>query len=152
MLEADKPGTVAFLAYLDEDGSEASIVHVFPNAAAMSAHLEGVQERSEEADAFIHTTAFEIYGSPDPEVVQMMRGFAERSASRSRCTPRTWAATSRPEAPSYVGRTISPPAASTSAIARSPSPSLRSTARMAFHSTRTLKPSDRPSIAVEFTQ
>ena len=79
MLEADKPGTVAFLAYLDEDGSEASIVHVFPNAAAMSAHLEGVQERSEEADAFIRTTAYEIYGSPDPKVVQMMRAFAERS-------------------------------------------------------------------------
>jgi hypothetical protein len=78
-LEADKPGTVAFLAYLDEDGSEASIVHVFPNADAMSAHLEGVRERSEEADAFIRTTAYEIYGSPDPQVAQMMRSFAERS-------------------------------------------------------------------------
>jgi hypothetical protein len=78
-LEADKPGTVAFLAYLVEDGSEASIVHVFPNAEAMNAHLEGVQERSEEADAFIQTTAYEIYGSPDPQVVQMMRAFAERS-------------------------------------------------------------------------
>ena len=79
VLEADKPGTVVFLAYLDEDGSEASIVHVFPTADAMSAHLEGVQERSEEADAFIQTTAYEIYGSPAPEVVQMMRAFAERS-------------------------------------------------------------------------
>ena len=79
MLEADKPGTVAFLAYLNEDGSEASIVHVFPNADAMSAHLEGVQERSEEADAFIQTMAYEIYGSPGPQVVQMMRAFAERS-------------------------------------------------------------------------
>lgn len=79
MLEADKPGTVAFLAYLDEEGSEASIVHVFPNADAMNAHLEGVQERSEEADAFIRTTAYEIYGSPDAQVVRMMRAFAERS-------------------------------------------------------------------------
>ena len=78
-LEADKPGTVAFLAYLNEDGSEASIVHVFPNADAMSAHLEGVQERSEQAEAFIQTMAYEIYGSPDPQVVQMMRAFAERS-------------------------------------------------------------------------
>jgi quinol monooxygenase YgiN len=79
VLEADKPGTLAFLAYLDEDGSRASIVHVFPNADAMNAHLEGVQERSEEADAFIETTAYEIYGSPDAPVVQMMRAFAERS-------------------------------------------------------------------------
>ena len=79
MLEAGKPGTVAFLAYLDEDGSEASIVHLFPNADAMNAHLEGVHERSEEADAFIRTTAYEIYGSPDPQVVQTMRTFAEQS-------------------------------------------------------------------------
>jgi hypothetical protein len=78
-LEADKPGTFAFLAYVDEDGSEASIVHVFPNADAMNAHLEGVQERSAEADAFIRTTAYEIYGSPDPKVVQMMGAFAERA-------------------------------------------------------------------------
>jgi hypothetical protein len=78
-LEADKPGTVAFLAYLDEGGSQASIVHVFPDAEAMNAHLEGVQERSEEADAFIRTTAYEIYGAPDQRVVQMMRAFAERS-------------------------------------------------------------------------
>ena len=79
VLEADKPGTVAFLAYLDEDTSQTSIVHVFPSADAMMAHLEGVQERSEEADAFIRTTAYEIYGSPDAQVVQMMRAFADRS-------------------------------------------------------------------------
>lgn len=79
VLEADKPGTVAFLAYLNQDGSQASIVHVFPNADAMSAHLEGVRERSEEADAFIQTRAYEIYGRPDPQVVQIMQAFAERS-------------------------------------------------------------------------
>jgi hypothetical protein len=79
MLEADKPGTVAFLAYLDEDGAEASIVHVFPDAEAMTAHLEGVHERSDEADAFIETRAYEIYGSPDDAVLGMMRAFAEGS-------------------------------------------------------------------------
>ena len=78
-LEADKPGTIAFLAYLDGDASVASIIHVFPSADAMNAHLEGVQERSEEADAFIRTTAYEIYGSPDARVVQMMGAFAERA-------------------------------------------------------------------------
>jgi hypothetical protein len=79
LLEADKPGTIAFLVYLDEEGTQASIVHVFPDADAMTAHLQGVQERSEEADAFIRTTAYEVYGSPDGEVLQMMRAFADRS-------------------------------------------------------------------------
>jgi quinol monooxygenase YgiN len=86
-LQADKPGTVAFLAYLDEDATEASIVHVFANADAMNAHLEGVQERSEEADAFIRTTAYEIYGSPEPQVVQMMRAFADQSGVPLRMHP-----------------------------------------------------------------
>jgi hypothetical protein len=79
VLEADKPGTVAFLVYLDKERTRASIVHVFPDADAMTSHLQGVQERSEEADAFIRTTAYEIYGSPNGEVLQMMRSFADRS-------------------------------------------------------------------------
>ena len=78
-LEADKPGTVVFLAYLDEDASEVSIVHVFPDADAMNAHLQGVEERSTAADAFIETKAYEIYGSPDEPVLQRMRAFAEGS-------------------------------------------------------------------------
>ena len=79
VLEADKPGTVAFLVYLNEQGTQASIVHVFPDADAMTAHLQGVQERSDEADAFIRITAYEIYGAPSGDVLQMMRAFAERS-------------------------------------------------------------------------
>ena len=79
VLEADKPGTVAFLVYLNEQGTQASIVHVFPDADAMTAHLQGVQERSDEADAFIRTTAYEIYGAPNGDVLRMMRAFAERS-------------------------------------------------------------------------
>ena len=34
-----------FLAFADEDGSEVSVVHVFPDADAIGFHLEGVQER-----------------------------------------------------------------------------------------------------------
>lgn len=31
-LKVDKPGTVAFLHYLDEDASEVTSIHVFPNS------------------------------------------------------------------------------------------------------------------------
>ena len=78
-LAAEKPGTVVFLAYLDEDASRVSIVHVFPDADAMNAHLEGVEERSREADMFIETRGYEIYGSPDEPVLRMMRAFADGS-------------------------------------------------------------------------
>jgi hypothetical protein len=46
VIERDKPGTVAFLPYTDD---ELSIVHVFPDAAAIDDHLEGVNERVAEA-------------------------------------------------------------------------------------------------------
>lgn len=75
-LDADKPGTVMFLAYLDASGTEASIVHAFPDADAMDAHLEGVDERSGAADAFIETIGYEIYGSPSPEAIEAMQRFA----------------------------------------------------------------------------
>ena len=75
-LEADKPGTVVFLAYADASGTEATIVHAFPDADAMDAHLQGVAERSSAADAFIQTTGYEIYGSPSPQVLEAMQRFA----------------------------------------------------------------------------
>ena len=75
-LNADKPGTVVFLAFADEDGSEVSVVHVFPDADAMGRHLEGVQERTGTAVEFIQTTGYEIYGAPSEPVLDAMRGFA----------------------------------------------------------------------------
>jgi len=79
VLEADKPGTVAFLVYLNNDGTRASIVHVFPDADAMTTHLRGVEERAEDADRFMETAGYEIYGSPNGDVLEIMRAFAERS-------------------------------------------------------------------------
>jgi len=54
-LDAEKPGTVVFLAFANEDGTQVSVVHVFPDAAAMGAHLEGVEERMGVAAGYIET-------------------------------------------------------------------------------------------------
>jgi len=76
VLEAEKPGTVAFLAYANEEGSQLSIVHVFPDADAMDLHLQGVDERAGAADEFIQTQGYEIYGAPSETVLETMRRFA----------------------------------------------------------------------------
>ncbi len=75
-LNAEKPGTVVFLAYVNEDGTEVSVVHVFPDADAMGLHLEGVEERMGMAVEFIETRGYEIYGMPGEPVLEAMRGFA----------------------------------------------------------------------------
>jgi hypothetical protein len=72
VIEASKPRTVAFLAYLDEDGTTVRIVHIFPDPEAMELHMEGVGERAKGAYEFLEPVGFAIYGKPDDRVMQMM--------------------------------------------------------------------------------
>jgi hypothetical protein len=74
-IEADKPGTMAFLAYTNEAGTEVDFVHVFPDADAMDAHMAGVQQRVGAALEFIDGAGVEIWGTPSEPVLQLMRGF-----------------------------------------------------------------------------
>jgi quinol monooxygenase YgiN len=72
-MRASKPLTVAFLAYLNQDGTEVSIVHVFRDAEAMDHHMKGVGERANRAAEFLEFQLLEVYGKPSDEVVQMMQ-------------------------------------------------------------------------------
>lgn len=75
-LEAEKPRTLAFLAYLDKGESELTIIHAFADGTAMDAHMEGVVERSAASFEFIESRGFEIYGRPSGAVLQMMAAAA----------------------------------------------------------------------------
>lgn len=75
-LKREKPGTVAFLAYVSDDGAEVSIVHVFRDADAMDRHMQGAAERAKEAYQFIESAGIDIYGMPNEGVLQMMEQIA----------------------------------------------------------------------------
>ena len=64
MIEQEKPNTVFFHAYLNEEGSEVTIVHVFPDADSMDLHFQGADDRSARSHEFIQPRRFEIYGTP----------------------------------------------------------------------------------------
>jgi hypothetical protein len=64
-IEADRPGTAAFLGYLTADGTRVSFIHLFPDAEAFARHVEGSDERSRAAYAFIEPLAIEVYGEPN---------------------------------------------------------------------------------------
>lgn len=87
MLQDLKPLTLAFLPYLSEDGRELAIVHLFANAEAFDAHLEGVAERSGAADEFIESIGYEIYGRPSDTALAMMRAAADRAGASLRLDP-----------------------------------------------------------------
>ena len=77
-LEADKPRTLVFLAYLREDQSALTIVHVFADSESFEVHLEGAGERAQTAYQFIETIGFEILGQPGDGVLESMRQAAAR--------------------------------------------------------------------------
>jgi quinol monooxygenase YgiN len=72
-IQANKPGTVAFLQYLNEKKTELSIVHVFPDAEAYDRHLEGVGERAKGAFEIIEPMRRELYGMPNTQALTMSR-------------------------------------------------------------------------------
>jgi hypothetical protein len=76
LLDANKPGTVAFLAYLNEEGTEASVVHVFPDAESMDLHMQGVGDRAKGGSEFMEVVSFVIYGRPSDPILERMKRIA----------------------------------------------------------------------------
>ena len=76
-LREAKPGTVAFLMYLDEESREMTIVHTFPDADAMDRHFEGSDERSAASFEFLEPRGFEIYGRPSDDALATLQQAAE---------------------------------------------------------------------------
>jgi len=70
--EANKPGTVVHLAYLSEDGAEATVVHVFPDAEAMEQHMRGVGKIAQKAAELMDIVSLQIYGRPSDPVLEGM--------------------------------------------------------------------------------
>ena len=71
-LEAEKPQTLASLAYLT-NGSQVTVFHVFADAGSYDLHQQGMEERLRGADEFIESGALEIYGKPSDPALEMMR-------------------------------------------------------------------------------
>lgn len=61
-LEENLPLTVAHMGFYNEDETEVTFIHVFPDAAAMEAHMEGGAARAAAAYEYIETLGFEVYG------------------------------------------------------------------------------------------
>ena len=75
-IQATKPQTTGFLAYLAHDESILTIVHVFADAEAMDLHIEGGDERSQAAYELVEQVGWEIYGEPSAEAMSTMRAGA----------------------------------------------------------------------------
>ena len=76
VLEATKPGTVVHIGYANEDSTLVSFINVFPDAKSLDLHMEGVNDRANNAYEFLETVGYEIYGAPSERVMEMMKRLA----------------------------------------------------------------------------
>jgi hypothetical protein len=70
---ASKPGTLVQLAYENEEGTEVTIVRLFPNADALDLQLQGADERSKITYEYIEPISIEIFGTPNPATIEKMK-------------------------------------------------------------------------------
>jgi len=72
-IEEQKPGTLLHLAFFNDDSSEMTIVHLLADADAMDRHMVGTAESARGAYEFMKSKKLEIYGMPNPGVLEGMR-------------------------------------------------------------------------------
>jgi hypothetical protein len=73
---AGKAGTLAQLAYENEETAEVAIVRLFPDADALDLQIEGADERSKKTYEFIEPTSIEIFGTPNSATLEKMKRIA----------------------------------------------------------------------------
>jgi hypothetical protein len=73
---AGKAGTLAQLAYENEETAEVTIVRFFTDADALDLQIEGADKRSQKTYEFIEPLSVEIFGTPNPGTLEMMRKIA----------------------------------------------------------------------------
>jgi len=71
-MEVNKPQTSAHIAYVSEDGTEASVVHIFPDIEAMESHMQNLGDIGAKAFGLMEIVGFEVYGTPSKMVMESM--------------------------------------------------------------------------------
>lgn len=71
-MEANKPQTSAHIAYVSEDGTEASVIHIFPDIEAMEKHMQNLGDVGAKAFSLMEIVGFDVYGTPSKMVLDSM--------------------------------------------------------------------------------
>ena len=71
-MEANKPQTAAHIAYVSEDGTEASVVHIFRDIEAMETHMQDLGDVGMKPFTLMEIVGFDVYGTPSKMVLDSM--------------------------------------------------------------------------------
>ena len=78
MVEEREPQLLGFNIFLSDDGTEATVVQIHPDADSMLFHMQVVRDHITEAyaDSLDATTSMHVYGPPSDTVLEMIRQFS----------------------------------------------------------------------------
>jgi hypothetical protein len=71
-VRANAPRVRSFHAYVNEDISEGTVIHVHPDAASLDEHLEALAERIEAATQLVEVVRIELLGTPSPATIERL--------------------------------------------------------------------------------
>ena len=86
-INSDKPHTVLYLIYLDPKTDKISFLHAFRDADAMDVHFVGADERFATIREYVEPLGWEVYGSPSPPALDVLRQRAAASGSALSVSP-----------------------------------------------------------------
>ena len=78
VVEAKEQRLIAFNAYVNQDGTEVSVVQVHPDADSMGFHMQVARDHISQAYQSVleETKRIEVYGSPSDAVLETIRQLA----------------------------------------------------------------------------
>jgi hypothetical protein len=85
ILEAKEPRVLAVQAYVNEAGTEATVVQVYQDSASMERHEQMAHAHSEWAQRHFldATTSIQVYGKPNDVVLEKTRQWAKSGVTVS---------------------------------------------------------------------
>jgi hypothetical protein len=74
-IAANEPQLIAFNEYVNEDGTEVSVVQLHPDTDSMALHMGIVAERAAAAyaETVEMTTSIQVFGTPSNAVLEMLQ-------------------------------------------------------------------------------
>ena len=76
-VEANEPRLIAINFYVNDEGTELSVVQIHPDAASMEYHMQLLRERIQRSTGeFLITKDIQVYGPANDQVLEMMSQLA----------------------------------------------------------------------------
>ncbi|HSM57744.1 MAG TPA: hypothetical protein VK879_16440 [Candidatus Sulfomarinibacteraceae bacterium] len=80
-VDANEPQIIAYNVYFSEDRTQMTVLQIHSDSASLATHMEVAGDMFPRFSEFIRMEAIEIYGEPDEELVEQLKGKAKMLGS-----------------------------------------------------------------------